>query len=417
MKWAIVPIKGSAERNPLHTGLHLPKKDEELLTAYILTCELAFRVEGMTQRVERISDLFFVGESRKVPFRSDENSVLNNYLSYARYFFRLGSAKQMCGIFSKLRRFGESIPNDLLLPEARAFQLRWRTSEALQFYRNAADKVAARSYAFIALPWMREAQAKLPLKLDDSSAPSSYKSRANSSSKKQWQNELGMLMKPIGLPNASNDNHGTKRLFWISAHEVTQRHWVSIMGANPVQGFKTRVSWTGVSGKSDGGPYELFNVKCVGANKPVIGITWHDCVEFCRRLSLLTGQKYRLPYEFEWRAAAGVTPTDLDRFAWHRSNSVNIRDVGMKSPNVNGVYDVFGNASEYCFDCLVAENRNDGNHSSNTADKSLKTVTNKVVVVGGSVLNDVSELVNGCRKNVYSDDRSYIGFRVVVEAK
>ena len=71
--------------------------------------------------------------------------------------------------------------------------------------------------------------------------------------------------------------------FWMGKYQVTQEQWEAIMGSNPA-GF-------------------------TGANRPVEVVSWDDCQEFCRKLSELTGKRYRLPSEAEWEYAcrAGTT--------------------------------------------------------------------------------------------------------------
>lgn len=44
-----------------------------------------------------------------------------------------------------------------------------------------------------------------------------------------------------------------------------------------------------------------------GNNRPVENVNWYDAVEFCDRLSKLTGRKYRLPSEAEWEYPCSVT--------------------------------------------------------------------------------------------------------------
>jgi hypothetical protein len=71
--------------------------------------------------------------------------------------------------------------------------------------------------------------------------------------------------------------------FYLAKYQVTQAQWQAVMGNNPSY-FK-------------------------GDNRPVERVSWNDAVEFCKKLSKLTGQNYRLPTEAEWEYAcrAGTT--------------------------------------------------------------------------------------------------------------
>ncbi|MET9693844.1 formylglycine-generating enzyme family protein [Streptomyces sp. NPDC006514] len=65
---------------------------------------------------------------------------------------------------------------------------------------------------------------------------------------------------------------------------------------------------------------------------------------------------YRLPTEAEWEHAcragtAGPRYGPLDDIAWHRGNSgERIHEVGGRSPNPWGLYDMLGNVWEWCWD-------------------------------------------------------------------
>jgi formylglycine-generating enzyme required for sulfatase activity len=86
---------------------------------------------------------------------------------------------------------------------------------------------------------------------------------------------------------------------------------------------------------------------------PAISLSFHAAEEYCRWLSALTGQKYRLPTEWEWewacRAATEEVPAErLAEYAWFWQETT--QPVGKKKPNAWGLHDMMGNAGEWCRD-------------------------------------------------------------------
>ena len=108
-------------------------------------------------------------------------------------------------------------------------------------------------------------------------------------------------------------------------------------------------------------------------------VNWYDAVEFCARLSNLTGREYRLPSEAEWEYAcrAGTTTpfyfgetitTDLANYrgtdfeckgktdsGFYGDAPIGVyrretTPVGQFSPNAFGLYDMHGNVWEWCAD-------------------------------------------------------------------
>ncbi|GAC1470586.1 MAG: formylglycine-generating enzyme family protein [Isosphaeraceae bacterium] len=94
--------------------------------------------------------------------------------------------------------------------------------------------------------------------------------------------------------------------------------------------------------------------------QPVICITHHSAMEYCRWLSAKTGKTYRLPTEAEWEYACrantktaysfGDDPSKLGEYAWYVENAEKPQAVGKKKPNPWGLHDMHGNVSEWCLD-------------------------------------------------------------------
>lgn len=123
--------------------------------------------------------------------------------------------------------------------------------------------------------------------------------------------------------------------FYICKYEVTQKLWKAFMGNNP--------SWT----KAD--------------NMPVEWVNWVTAQKFIRKLNAFSGKKFRLPTEAEWEyAARGGNRShnylysgsdDINAVAWWKDNSGDkLHPVGTKRPNELGLYDMTGNAYEWCSD-------------------------------------------------------------------
>jgi formylglycine-generating enzyme required for sulfatase activity len=99
--------------------------------------------------------------------------------------------------------------------------------------------------------------------------------------------------------------------------------------------------------------------------QPVICITHHAAMEYCRWLSNKTGKVYRLPTEAEWEYAcrAGTKTTysfgddagKLGEYAWYVENTEKPQVVGKKKPNPWGLFDMHGNVSEWCLDHYVKD--------------------------------------------------------------
>jgi formylglycine-generating enzyme required for sulfatase activity len=143
---------------------------------------------------------------------------------------------------------------------------------------------------------------------------------------------------------------------------------------------------------------------------PVISLTHHHLMQYCRWLALKTGKPYRLATEaeWEWAARAGTTtaysfgddPKHLGEYAWFADNSKEVpHPVGKKKPNPWGLYDMHGNVGEFCLDhyytdsyAHLALGRRNLQPVNRPTDKRFSHV-----VRGGSWLEDASRARSAAR--------------------
>ncbi len=131
--------------------------------------------------------------------------------------------------------------------------------------------------------------------------------------------------------------------YWIGKYEVTQAQYQAVMGSNP-SCFK-------------------------GTDLPVENMTWYSAMDCCKRLTeqeraagrLPAGYEYTLPTAAQWEYAATVGMGNYNignrgelSEAWLATNSQGrTHSVGLKRPNSWGLYDMYGNVSEWYLNSVI----------------------------------------------------------------
>ena len=193
--------------------------------------------------------------------------------------------------------------------------------------------------------------------------------------------------------------------FYMGVWEVTRPQWSAVMGSRPWEGKKCDRPNTG-------------NI----ANH----ISWDDASKFCIVLSKKTGKAVVLPTEAQWEYACrakskgaycfGDDESKLGVYAWYAANTL-VRDepyphaAGQKMSNRWGLYDMHGNAAEWCRDWYAEKFY----ANANNIDPENTTETKHRAVRGGHW----GLYPDSCRaayrfKHLPADRKCSYGFRVVV---
>ncbi len=209
------------------------------------------------------------------------------------------------------------------------------------------------------------------------------------------------------------------RDFWIGKYEVTQAQYEAVMGKE--------------------GEKEV-NDKSI----PALGISWIKAKEFCDKLNELykdklpSGYQFDLPTEAQWEYAcrAGTTTAlndgtnltnkrdcvNLDKLAWYfKKDSLEGYPVGQKKPNAWGLYDMHGNAREWCLDNGGYGNAGSGSPKIwGTADVIDPCYTNGEghIIRGGSFYNDPDQCRSASRASYPQEwENIAFGFRLALVSK
>ena len=234
--------------------------------------------------------------------------------------------------------------------------------------------------------------------------------------------------------------------FWMEQCEVTWNEYELFMYPDEERKYKDTL-------KTDP-EYDRLSDACTRPSKPyvemsfgmgkdgfpAIAMTHHAANKYCHWLSAKTGHFYRLPTEAEWEYAcrAGTTTTyffgddasKLSEYAWFEANSdFKYQKVGKKKPNPWGLFDMYGNVTEWCLDQYDAGFYADCVAKGNAAPWNRATQPYPHSVKGGSWDDAAPACRSAARRGSdrawkmqdpqlpksywYLSDAQFVGFRII----
>jgi len=168
-----------------------------------------------------------------------------------------------------------------------------------------------------------------------------------------------------------------------------------------------------------------------GDDQPVLFVSWHDADAFCRWLSAKARKNVRLPTEAEWEYAcrAGTTTrfytgdrirgvqssVDLSKAGWSGGTARGrSKPVGQLAANAFGLYDMHGNAWEWCADWFGEAYYGQSPPADPTGPKTGRA---RVLRGGGYFHWQPAYFRSAARYSLRPEAREPVtGFRVAVEA-
>lgn len=146
--------------------------------------------------------------------------------------------------------------------------------------------------------------------------------------------------------------------------KLTRDYWIA-------ETELTRAVYRAVMGEADGWLAEWWSstLKKDDSSLPADALSWNMANAFIGKLNSLTGEKFRFPTEAEWEfAARGGLESDgfvyyagsdsADDVGWADIGDY-VYPVGLRKPNESGLYDMCGNAEEWCSDWYGAYSSDD----------------------------------------------------------
>ena len=231
--------------------------------------------------------------------------------------------------------------------------------------------------------------------------------------------------------------------FWMGRYPVTQAQYEAVMGNNPTLGK----AW--VYDGTEWKPDQQIPEKFLGDEKPVVGVSWHEAVEFCRKLTQsylqeeLRDGEILLPTEAQWEYACragtetafyGGDRLEPDQANYGCSISYNgsktgewqqvTTSVGSFPANAWGLQDMHGNVWEWCLDQFYDSYqrkpealKQDGSNPWTKEFSGISPSSDTRLLRGGSWDSYAESCRSACRDHSAPVNRYFsFGFRVVCRA-
>ncbi len=205
--------------------------------------------------------------------------------------------------------------------------------------------------------------------------------------------------------------------FKISTHEITAKQYADFLNDISVDSMgrfgNTKYIYLGENShlRYDG---NQFVPKSERDSLPITNVTWAGAQDYCRWAG------GRLPTQTEWYYAVDPQHVNnigfvLNDAAWIKSNSNGrIHKIGTKNPNPYGLYDMLGNASEWCLDWFTNPMYPS---QKDTLINPVSPYTEELKVHKGGNWNSLPFETNIELRTPYNPNNgsNYLGFRIVNE--
>jgi formylglycine-generating enzyme required for sulfatase activity len=150
--------------------------------------------------------------------------------------------------------------------------------------------------------------------------------------------------------------------FWMGKQEITwEQYEAFVYGEVAKQKYdKEKLNKLGIDGISGATtPYADMSNGMGKVQFPAINMTQYGALMYCKWLSAITGEFYRLPTEAEWEYACklgekGLESMNLEEYAhFDKNSSYTYKQVGSYKSDALGLNDMKGNVAEWTMDQYV----------------------------------------------------------------